>query len=209
LGEEKVGFRNTSIFDKAGSQKDGKSDSEESASASPLCAQCGSQMLYRDGLRYLADGSSVQRWLCRDCAYRFSEKPPQKNLTLTINTANTLTFKRRICASRKEAKNLTTATETKTVAGEEQATKGKILQFALHCKNEGLAEETVRIWYNRLKKISENAELNEPESVKAYIAKAAFAQGTKYNMVVIYNAYLQFIGKTWKRPKYHIEEKLP
>jgi len=209
LGEEKVGFRNTSIFDKAGSQKDGKSDSEESASASPLCPQCGSQMLYRDGLRYLADGSSVQRWLCRDCAYRFSEKPPQKNLTLTINTANTLTFKRRICASRKEAKNLTTATETKTVAGEEQATKGKILQFALHCKNEGLAEETVRIWYNRLKKISENAELNEPESVKAYIAKAAFAQGTKYNMVVIYNAYLQFIGKTWKRPKYHIEEKLP
>jgi integrase len=51
--------------------------------------------------------------------------------------------------------------------------------------------------------------LNEPESVKAYIAKATFAQGTKYNIVVIYNAYLQFIGKTWKRPKYHVEEKLP
>ena len=28
-------------------------------------------------------------------------------------------------------------------------------------------------------------------------------------MVVIYNAYLQFIGKTWKRPKYRLEEKLP
>jgi integrase len=105
---------------------------------------------------------------------------------------------------------LTAATETKTVAGEEeQTTKGKMLQFALHCRNEGLAEETVRIWYNRLKKISENAELNEPESVKAYIAKAAFAQGTKYNMVVVYNAYLQFMGKTWKRPKYRVEEKLP
>jgi integrase len=206
----KAGFRNTSIFDKAGPQKDGKSDSKESASASPLCPQCGSQKLYRDGLRYLADGSSIQRWLCTDCAYRFSEKPPQKNLKWQINTPNTLTSKRRICANRKEAKNLTTATETKTVAGEEeQTTKGKMLQFALHCRNEGLAEETVRIWYNRLKKISENAELNEPESVKAYIAKAAFAQGTKYNMVVVYNAYLQFMGKTWKRPKYRVEEKLP
>jgi integrase len=210
LAEGKVGFQNTSIFDKAGPQKDGKSDSKEPASASPLCPQCGSQRLYRDGLRYLADGSSVQRWLCRDCAYRFSEKPSQKNLKWQINTANTLSSKCRICANRKEAKNLTQATETKTVAGEEkQTTKGKMLQFALHCKNEGLTEETVRIWYNRLKKISENAELNEPESVKAYIAKATFAQGPKYNMVVIYNAYLQFIGKTWKRPKYRIEEKLP
>jgi len=40
-------------------------------------------------------------------------------------------------------------------------------------------------WYNRLKKISENAEFNEPEGVKTYIAKATFAQGTKYNMVVV------------------------
>jgi transposase-like protein len=77
--EGKAGFRNTSIFDKAGPQKTGKSDSKESASASPLCPQCGSQRLYRDGLRYLADGTSVQRWLCRDCDYRFSEKPSQKN----------------------------------------------------------------------------------------------------------------------------------
>lgn len=82
-------------------------------------------------------------------------------------------------------------------------------QFALHCQNEGLTEETVRIWFNRLKKISGNAELNEPEDVKKYLANSTYAQGTKYNMVVIYNAYLKFIGKTWKRPKYHLEEKLP
>jgi integrase len=115
-----------------------------------------------------------------------------------------------ICA--KKAKNLRpqqTDTKVKAVAGEELATKGKILQFALHCKNEGLTDETVRLWSNRLKKINQNADLNEPESVKAYIAKAKYAQGTKYNMVVVYNAYLQFIGKTWKRPKYRIEEKLP
>jgi integrase/recombinase XerD len=39
----------------------------------PACPQCGSDKLYRDGLRYLRDGSSLQRWLCRCCGFRFSE----------------------------------------------------------------------------------------------------------------------------------------
>jgi integrase len=182
------------------------------------CPECGSSKLYRDGMRYLSNGEAVQRWLCRVCCYRFSEKrlqnltrPLKNSLNGHLKARKGISSSRQVCVTlARGAKNLTTATETKTVAGEEkQTTKGKILQFALHCKNEGLTEETIRIWYNRLKKIDENAELNEPESVKAYIAKATFAQGTKYNMVVIYNAYLQFIGKTWKRPKYRIEEKLP
>jgi transposase-like protein len=37
------------------------------------CPQCGSRLLYKDGLRCLADGSSIQRYLCRNCGYRFSE----------------------------------------------------------------------------------------------------------------------------------------
>jgi ribosomal protein L37AE/L43A len=115
LAGGKVGFRNTSIFDKAGSQKDGKSDSEESASASPLCPECGSRRVYRDGWRYLADNFGIQRWHCRSCDYRFSEKPSQKKPEWQLNTPAALKCKRRICANRKEAKNLTAATETKTV----------------------------------------------------------------------------------------------
>jgi hypothetical protein len=140
----------------------------------------------------LSDGSETQRWICPKCDRRFSKH-----------------FRDIKPSSVAEARN-TTALESITIAGEEkQTTKGRVLQFALHCRNEGLAEETVRLWYNRLKKISENTELDEPEAVKAYIAKATCAQGTKYNMVVIYNAYLEFIGKIWKRPKYRVEEKLP
>jgi len=37
------------------------------------CPQCGSDKLYHDGLRYLRDGSSLQRWLCRCCEFRFSK----------------------------------------------------------------------------------------------------------------------------------------
>jgi len=36
------------------------------------CPECHSQRLYRDGLRYLTDGTSIQRYLCRDCSFRFS-----------------------------------------------------------------------------------------------------------------------------------------
>jgi predicted RNA-binding Zn-ribbon protein involved in translation (DUF1610 family) len=43
------------------------------ASHSISCPQCGSDRLYRDGWRYLEVGSTVQRFLCRSCGYRFSE----------------------------------------------------------------------------------------------------------------------------------------
>jgi integrase len=37
------------------------------------CPACGSKRLYRDGLRYLPSGATIQRWLCRNCGLRFSE----------------------------------------------------------------------------------------------------------------------------------------
>ena len=37
------------------------------------CPQCSSKKLYKDGLRYLKDGSHIQRYLCRVCGHRFSE----------------------------------------------------------------------------------------------------------------------------------------
>lgn len=54
------------------------------------CPECGSRQLYRDGLRYLADGSNIQRFLCRDCGYRFSETCLKgvKKLKEKINVAS-------------------------------------------------------------------------------------------------------------------------
>jgi len=37
------------------------------------CPECGSKLVYRDGLRCLSNGESAQRWLCRSCGFRFSE----------------------------------------------------------------------------------------------------------------------------------------
>ncbi|MCK4434002.1 tyrosine-type recombinase/integrase [Candidatus Bathyarchaeota archaeon] len=55
------------------------------------CPQCGSERLYRDGLRYLSNGKPVQRFLCRACGYRFS----QPNVKLNISGKLDKTFNSR------------------------------------------------------------------------------------------------------------------
>jgi hypothetical protein len=149
-----------------------------------------------------------------DLSFFYGEDVSSHDISIAEKSLYDLPFhnsKRQLCVLEK-AKKLDTATKTKNVAGEENqklTVKGQLLQFALHCRNEGLTEETVRIWYNHLKRLNKKANLDEPESVKEYLSNTTYAQGTKYNIAVIYNAYLNLIGKTWKRPKYSIEEKLP
>ncbi len=60
------------VFGKAGSNT-GKSDlASRSADTSPLCPQCKSAKIWKDGLRYTAL-EPVQRYICRSCGYRFSD----------------------------------------------------------------------------------------------------------------------------------------
>lgn len=53
----------------------------------PKCPECCSERVWRDGVRYLNDGSSVQRWLCRSCGYRFSEPNVKFNISSQIGEA--------------------------------------------------------------------------------------------------------------------------
>ncbi|MEM2112297.1 MAG: hypothetical protein QXX08_10565 [Candidatus Bathyarchaeia archaeon] len=39
------------------------------------CSECGCDRVYKDGIRYTRRGE-VQRYLCRNCAYRFSYGKP-------------------------------------------------------------------------------------------------------------------------------------
>lgn len=49
-------------------------------SNSPLiCPECGSSNLNKAGFRYLFDATAVQRWRCKDCEHRFSEKMPEES----------------------------------------------------------------------------------------------------------------------------------
>ena len=43
----------------------------------PVCPQCSSNRIWKDGFRHTRSNEAVQRFLCRNCGYRFSE-PSQK-----------------------------------------------------------------------------------------------------------------------------------
>jgi integrase len=131
-----------------------------------------------------------------------------KKLKWQINTTNTLTSKRRVCANRKEAKNLTTATETKTVAGDLE-TRGLLLQFAFYLNKEGKSKGAITTYTSFLKRIARNADLDDPESAKEYLAKIKKSINTKASYCVAYTAFLSWQDKTWKPPKYSARSPIP
>jgi len=61
------------------------------------CPRCGSEKIYKDGLRYTQNGT-VQRWLCRSCGYRFSNlnkfQHVEKVDTLILNSPEAIIIKR-------------------------------------------------------------------------------------------------------------------
>ncbi|MDI6847764.1 MAG: tyrosine-type recombinase/integrase [Candidatus Bathyarchaeia archaeon] len=80
MSEGKAGFHSEDcasprILDEKRLSNNGKLGLHDPAAQSPklTCPECGSKRLFKDGLRYLKDGSTVQRLLCRDCGYRFSQ----------------------------------------------------------------------------------------------------------------------------------------
>ncbi|MCW4003702.1 MAG: tyrosine-type recombinase/integrase [Candidatus Bathyarchaeota archaeon] len=180
------------------------------AAALTQCPQCGCARLFKDGLRYLADGSSVQRWLCRECGYRFSEASTYTR-GKGLNTVFRENRNRQISALLEDAKNLDTATETKTVAGEPQQfdAKGKILSYLFHMKKQGLSETTITNTNNKLTQLSKLCNINDPEAVKEALSKKAIKPNSKAAYVVAYNGFLKWQGKTWEAPRYQFVQPIP
>ena len=148
------------------------------------CSECGSNRLYKDGLRYLSSGASVQRWLCTVCGYRFSEPIPQslshENVKQSLNTQDAIISNYQICAL--EAKNLDSATETKNVAGEisNNDVKGKIVDFSFWMLKEGYSKSTIKTRTKILQRLVRlQADIFNPESIKESIAKQQWSTGRK------------------------------
>jgi len=227
-----------------------------------VCPECGSSKLYKDGLRYLTTGGSVQRWLCRNCGYRFSEpkikvdvsaKPPElfnpgsdlaekviregyltleervdngsffggedvgahdskPRITVTgkeLNNFRHYSSKRQVCVSNKEAKNLDSATETKTVAGDlerlPEEARGLIIKYMAYLEREGYAEG---IQYPGTLKhlVKDGANLLDPESVKTIIAQQKWKDSMKMLATYAYDAFCKMQGIQWIMPKYRQAE---
>jgi len=200
------------------------------------CPECGTQKLFKDGLRYLFDRAAVQRWLCRNCGYRFSEKEPrgstrplQKTSGMSqesqhVSIVETQSLKGelkilsdcRVCVSEREAKNLATVDsreERPMREGSMQAAdvKGRLIEFAWHLKKDGKSPSTIQVygvWLNTL--LKRGANLTDPESVKGIIARQEnWTSTSKVNAVAAYKAFADFLGITWKPPKYVAEQRMP
>jgi len=188
------------------------------------CPECGSAKLYKDGFRYLTDGTSIQRYLCRDCFYRFSE--PAKRQNLKIRSGHNIN--RQVGGKEGLPKNLASkavlalAEATgKTGSGHAGATtapkidnadvKGKIVEFMWKLKRDGYSEKTIESYTKFLKAlINCKGNLMNPDSIKDIIAKQkTWANKTKALAIASYSKFAELNGIFWKPPKYNVNRKMP
>lgn len=170
-----------------------------------ICPECGSNRAFNNGHRTLSNGQQVQRFLCRECGYRYSEK------NLSVNRG--YTQKRQVCVVLQDAKNLDTATETKTVAGVIGKTKplppeakGQLVKFSAYLEREGYSGKICYLSF--LSTLARRgANLNDPENVKTQIARQkSWNDSSKVLAVYAYDAFCMMEGLTWKKPTYRQEE---
>ena len=169
------------------------------------CPECGSNSLYKDGLRYLASGENIQRFLCRSCGFRFSDPSKPYNKCQTND-------KRQVCELLTRGSKNLSATEIKTVAGDQkqQNIKGKILEFAFHLKKQGRTQDTIKSYESALNSlITGGANLLDPESVKEALAFNETWNNTSKTMkTIVYDRFTGFLGLKWDKPKYKAQKKI-
>jgi integrase len=102
-----------------------------------------------------------------------------------------------------------TASREGTISGLD--VKGKILQYTWQLQKQAYAETTYRNYTYLLKGlVNRGANLLDPESVKAAIAKAQdWCSGRKNNAVKAYALFAAMENIAWTPPKYRVQQKLP
>jgi integrase/rubredoxin len=183
------------------------------------CPECGGSKLYRDGMRYLSNGESVQRRLCRVCGYRFSEKrapqsgqPLKKTLKWHLKTKSTIAYDRQVCVLARGAKNLDSKILQEIAQREGTTTQltSQLLDYAWQAKKRGLAEQTIRQRVYKLKLLAKKgADLNNSDSVLTVLANSTWTQANKRTIIIAYSSFAKTYKIQWEPPKTRVERKIP
>ena len=165
------------------------------------CPNCHSKRNWKDGIRETKTGYN-QRFICRECSYRFSPKSYKEN------PAN---GDRQLCVLQ-EAKKLDTATEIKTVAGESttqlpQFTRNLLKEFMEHLVREGYYKDTS--YFTLVKNLATTgADLTNPDDVKTKIAQKPWKNSVKMLACYAYGHFCKMRKIECTMPRYRQEEKL-
>jgi integrase len=124
---------------------------------------------------------------------------------------------RQVCVTLTGTKNLTTATEIKTVAGDTNPAETEIKvasyveRLLAQLENDGRKPSTVNNYRKGLTHlVRQGANLLDPENTKEVLAKSPIkARTKKCNVVPILNYWFDFMGIPWKRPRYSCETEIP
>jgi integrase len=196
------------------------------ASPSPAAPNAAQTDSTRTAYAILSDGSTVQRYLCRNCGYRFSWPTTQKQKTTKDkHLKREAAIDLRECSSRalalleQSVEGAMSNIEQKSGSGPAGATqpsqtsqadvKGKIVEYAFWLQKQGMVSAKNRV--AMVKRLADlGANLLDPESVKAVIAKQQ-TWSSSYKMLVTYayEGFLKMLGMTWQRPKYKQQQALP
>jgi len=190
----------------------------------PCCPSCNSQRIWKDGVRQTGEGE-VQRYLCRECGYRFSEtslssfKPfrvERRVHRVPINSAVSLPFRCRIGATHtKGAKNLVEVEPTNQMAAgatmpTEATVKGKLVEFSWWMNKQGYAKASIRGYLSCLRTLwNRGANIYDPESIKDVMAKQKWSANRKRNAINAYSLFLKMEGLTWEKPRCKVTRKIP
>jgi integrase len=88
-------------------------------------------------------------------------------------------------------------------------TRNKIINTLLKCRNNGLSESTLKSIASSFRQITKNADINNPEEVKRFIANLKLSNNTKQKHANNYNYYCKINGLQWEKPYYRQERKIP
>jgi integrase len=219
LAGGEVGFQDASIFGEVGSKSTGKSGPRESAGSNPLCPQCGSSVLFRDGWRYPMFGDPIQRWLCRNCELRFSGpkdvekakkafKQAEKIESKSLKSGNGIVTSRQICVT--ETKNLAAEQKQMEVPRRKVDLKGAVIDFLWQLKRENYSEDTIRAYGCNLQMLAVlGVQLFDPQSFIDKMTELPKTDTRKYNLRKTYKCFLNHHGIETKLPKYKVTRPLP
>ena len=190
------------------------------------CPACGAQRVWKDGIRHTSQGD-VQRYLCRDCGYRFSETrlnssdPPEhvENIhSIRFYPKVALLYDRQVGATEpKAAKNLVEVeTRQERAAGatstpnDPATTRGKLVEYTWWMNKQGYARESIRGYLSCVRTLwKRGANLYDPETVKDVIARQKWSANRKRNVINAYSLFLKMEGLTWDKPKCRVTRKIP